>query len=132
MQGTIEHRAEMFESGIFYNKGNFQFEFVPFKNQAQVAPIFGIVIADFNKDGYADLLMAGNYYNREVETTRSDAGIGCFLFGSESGEFQYIHPSQAGLLAYGDVRDILYLHGPKPYVGVVNNHTQMQFFQFSK
>jgi hypothetical protein len=30
--------------------------------------------------------MTGNYYNREVETTGRNAGIGCLLFGSESGE----------------------------------------------
>jgi hypothetical protein len=57
-----------------------------FKNQAQVAPIYGIGMTDFTTNGYADLLMTGNYYNREVETTGRNAGIGCLLFGSESGE----------------------------------------------
>lgn len=44
--------------------------------EAQIAPIYDFVVYDFNNDGKMDLAYGGNYFNREVETTRSQPGIG--------------------------------------------------------
>jgi len=131
MEGGLEHKAQMFESGIFYNKGDGEYEFRAFPRPAQVAPIFGIVMDDLNNDGYPDLLMAGNYYNREIETTRSDAGIGCLLMGQAEGGFEYIHPARSGIVANGDVRDIFLLKGTVPLIGVANNNAAMQFYKLA-
>jgi enediyne biosynthesis protein E4 len=130
MEGGIVHQAQMFESGIFYNQGNGNYEFIPFKGSAQVAPIYGIVMHDFNHDGRPDLLMGGNYYNREIETTRSDAGIGYLLMGQPEGGFKYIHPSHSGIIANGDVRDIFILRGDVPLIGIANNNAAMQFYRY--
>ena len=130
MEGAVEHQAQMFESGIFRNNGSGQFEFEPFISYAQVAPIYGIAVADFNNDGRNDLFLAGNYYNREVETTRSDAGIGCMLLSKEDGSFEYVHPARSGIVANGDVRDVFVLEGmASPVVGVANNNGRLQMYQ---
>ncbi len=129
MEGSLELHARTFASGIFENI-NGEFRFHPFRNEAQIAPVYGIVISDFNGDSKPDLFLAGNYYNREVETTRSDAGIGNLLLSSEGLNFDYVHPSQTGILAYHDVRNALLLNGKSdPILVIANNNGKMQFYQ---
>lgn len=55
---------------------------------AQPAPIFGILPRDWNGDGHMDVFLAGNYYEREVEATRSDAGSGTLSLGNGKGDFE--------------------------------------------
>ena len=124
--------AEMFESGIFVNDGSGQFTFKAFGNAAQVAPVFGIAIEDFNNDGKKDIFVAGNYFNREVETTRSDAGIGCLMLATENGDFKEVHPSKSGIVANKDARDVLLLRSPGvTRVAIINNNDAMQFYRLA-
>lgn len=62
------------------------------------------MIHDFNKDGKMDIAYSGNCYNREIETTRSDAGIGGILLGKGDGTFTPVHSTQTGFNLQGDVR----------------------------
>ena len=103
---ALQYHATEFRSGAWINNGLGKFDFMAFPNEAQIAPIQGIIAKDLNKDGNLDLICAGNYYNREVETTRSDAGIGCVLLGDGTGKFTAMHPTEHGLKLYKDVRDI--------------------------
>ncbi|MDX1477627.1 MAG: CRTAC1 family protein [Saprospiraceae bacterium] len=127
-----QQQAEMFESGIFYQDGKGAFSFMPFPNAVQVAPIYGIVVHDLNGDNVKDLLLAGNYYNREVETTRSDAGVGSILLGNDSGGFDYVHPAKTGVIANGDVRNVVALSGGgRELIVVANNNAPFQFYQLA-
>lgn len=131
MEGAQELNARTFASGIFENIDG-AFEFRPFRNEAQIAPVYGIVVADFNNDAKPDIFMAGNYYNREVETTRSDAGIGNLLLSTEAGslDWNYVHPSRTGVRAYHDVRNVLLLRRKSDVViAIANNNTPMQFYR---
>lgn len=103
---TIIKKVSEFHSGVLLNKTGSKFEFHAFPNEAQIAPINDIAIHDFNKDGLADIIYAGNYYNREVETTRSDAGVGGILINMGSGTFKPVHSMNTGLYLYGDVRKL--------------------------
>ena len=77
-----------------------------------------------NDDGHMDLLLAGNYYKREVETTRSDAGIGCLLLGDGQGKFSAMPAAEAGLELYRDVRALALINGgdKKTLVVAANNN----------
>ncbi|MEW7290160.1 VCBS repeat-containing protein [Aquimarina sp. 2304DJ70-9] len=60
------HQATLFEvhqlaSGYLKNE-NGRFNFIPFKETLQVAPITEMLKHDFNKDGQEEVLMAGNYF----------------------------------------------------------------------
>ncbi len=133
LEGSVEHTAETFQSGIFYNSGGGAFNFVPFDNEVQVSPIHAIVMEDFNNDGFRDLFLAGNYYNREIETTRGDAGVGCILLGDANGGHTLIHPSETGILANRDVRNALILNGgSKKTLVIANNDSPMQFYTPSR
>jgi hypothetical protein len=92
------------------NEGNDQFNFQPFKNQVQQSPINSILQYDFNGDGKKDLMLAGNNYQSEVETTRADAGIGNILLGDGNGAYKYLNHLEFGFLADKDVRDIVLIN----------------------
>ena len=85
---------------------NRHFEMVPFENLAQFSIVNSIIIKDFDKDGFDDLLLAGNFYSSEVEAIRSDAGTGIWLRGDGNGNFKAIPNSLSGLYIDGDVKDI--------------------------
>ncbi len=133
-QGALLHEAKMFESIILLNDGNGGFEIQILPNQAQVSPIFGTVIYDWNNDQINDLFVAGNYYNREVETTRSDAGIGCILFGQNENTFKPVHPIASGIYASNDVRAVKMIKNDQgqPMILIANNNAPMQVFRLSK
>lgn len=90
--------------------------------EAQFSAVQGIVIDDVDGDSNMDIIVAGNYYHREVETTRSDASIGYIFLGNGKGEFETVHPTVAGLELYQDVRDIAMVNhnGTKKLVAAIN------------
>ena len=130
-EGAEFRTANMFESCYIENKGNGKFAFHPLPNEAQISPIFGIAPKDWNNDGHLDLLVAGNFYEREVETTRSDAGIGQLLLGNGKGQFKPVPGDETGLKIYRDVRAIEVLNSNQgyPILLVANNNDQMQVYR---
>lgn len=83
---SIHKTAYEFRSGVLINDGG-KFTFKPLPNICQISVIFGMVVDDFNEDGYPDVLLQGNFYNTEIEVTRHDAGTGVLLLGDGSGNF---------------------------------------------
>lgn len=130
MDGAIKHQVYQFKSLYFENKGDASFVSHDLPNRAQSSPINGILLQDWNDDGHLDILVAGNYYEREVETTRSDAGTGVVLLGDGKGNFNDLPPFETGLRAYFDVRNLLLLNNKaKPLVMVINNNLGIQLYQ---
>ena len=107
-EGAFVKDVTEFHSGIFINEGG-SFAFKPFNNMDQIAPIQDVVVYDVNKDGYKDLIYGGNYYNREVETTRSDAGVGGILLNDGKGNFKHVPSKQTGLKLTQDLRKLRYV-----------------------
>jgi hypothetical protein len=130
MEGAVELEAYEFSSVILRNdgQGNFAIEKLP--AIAQSFPIYGIVARDWNADGIMDLVLVGNYHEREVETTRSDAGIGTVLLGQNDGSFKPLPAYETGIYAYFDARNLLSLENSgKPLLVVVNNNEGAQVYQ---
>ena len=98
---------------------------------AQISSINGIACSDFNADGIKDLVIAGNLYSSEVETTRNDASEGMVLLGKGTGEFIEMPIKSSGFNAGGDVKDVKILNkGKNKLVLVTNNNRSMQAFKF--
>lgn len=130
IESSLHLMATEFRSGIFTNRGNGNFDFDPFTNRAQIAPINSILCDDFDGDGSKDLLMAGNNYPTEVETTRADAGIGTFLKGTVKGSFTFVENRKTRFFADKDVRGMLLLNSPngKRSIFLANNNAKHQLF----
>jgi enediyne biosynthesis protein E4 len=101
--------AYTFQTTVFRNE---QKKFVPvaIPYQAQLNPVYDIVIKDFNGDGKKDIVMAGNFLYAETETGELDAGNGTLLVQKEDGSFAYVLNMQHGYWAQGEVRELKLIH----------------------
>ena len=127
---SLHFKATEFRSGIFINQGDNHYSFKAFSNEAQIAPINSILYEDFDGDQKKDLLMAGNNYMPEVETTRADAGKGIFYKGDANGAFKYIDNNSTGLFTDKDVRKMLLLKSKEgKNIFIANNNSKHQLFR---
>ncbi len=88
---------------LLLNRGN-RFEPHALPTEAQLAPAFAAVAADFDGDGKEDLFLAQNFSRTEVATPRFDAGRGLLLLGDGQGGFTPLTGQRSGIVMYGDQR----------------------------
>jgi hypothetical protein len=132
LKDALHYTATEFRSGIFINDGDGKFTFQPFENHAQQSPVNGIIYEDLDNDGIKDLVLAGNNYMSEIETTRADAGNGVILKGAAKGVFQYLPNKITGFNASKDVRGLLFLNTKSERkVLVINNNEKHSLFKLN-
>ncbi|ADV49773.1 ASPIC/UnbV domain protein [Cellulophaga algicola DSM 14237] len=130
---ALHYTANEFRSGIFRNNGSKGYHFTPLANALQKSPINSMLYEDFNGDGTKDLLLAGNNYQSEVETTRADAGIGSFLSGDGNGHFNPVSNKVSGFFANKDVRSMISVTSKdKKLVLVINNNDKAAIYNIRK
>lgn len=126
---AVVYEIESFESIILMNEGGKLIR-KPLPNEAQIAPVKSSIITDINKDGYNDIIIVGNHYGVEVETSRYDAGFGAVLLGDGQNNFKFISPNKSGFYVPKDSRDIKLLnYKNKPLFIVTNNDAQPSVFE---
>jgi len=105
IENAYHKQAYLFSNVIFINeKGKFTMKKLPV--EAQLSTLNGILVKDFDGDGKKDILLAGNKFEVEVETTPADASVGLFLKGASDGSFISTGPSRSGFFAPYNVKDI--------------------------
>jgi hypothetical protein len=72
--------------------------------EAQMSPVFGACVADFDGDGKEDLFLAQNFFDTQPETPRYDAGRGLVLLGDGKGGFRALPGQESGVKIYGEQR----------------------------
>jgi hypothetical protein len=102
-RSAVRVGATTFDHQIFLNRGN-HFEAHALPNVAQLAPAFGIVVADFDGDGHEDLFLAQNFSPTSLDTPRFDAGVGLLLIGDGRGGFKPLSVRESGIAILGDQR----------------------------
>ncbi|WP_418603494.1 VCBS repeat-containing protein [Hwangdonia sp.] len=106
LEEALHLKASTFASVYLENLGNGQFNTMALPNQAQVSSINDILIDDFNNDGLKDILVAGNMYQSEIETTRNDASYGLLLINNGKNHFKPISALESGIAIKGMVKDL--------------------------
>jgi hypothetical protein len=106
LQGAVLKRTHTFATTLVRNNGDGSFTLVPLPLEAQVAPVYGIFADDFDGDGNADLLLAGNFDGVKPEVGRLSAGYGLFLQGDGTGTFTPRRAAESGFFVRGQARDI--------------------------
>ena len=112
MKEALVLRANNFNSCYLQNNGNGKFSLHPLPSQAQMAPINGMVVDDFNGDGDLDIAVSGNDYGNEVTNGRYDGMNGLVLLGDGTGKFSSQTILQAGLFISGDAKALVKMKGP--------------------
>jgi hypothetical protein len=116
------------ESACFLSGTDGRYQAAPLPVKAQFAPVFGLVVQDFNGDGNLDILLAGNNRSVEVETGPLDAGMGQLLLGDGRGGFQC---AVSSFLAPGEVRDMKTLRkgDGRNWILVANSHGSLEVWE---
>lgn len=95
--------ARTLASMVFINKGG-RFEARELPREAQLAPVFGICVADFDGDGCEDAFLSQNFFALPWEQPRLDAGRSLLLRGDGRGRFTALSARESGLEVYGEQR----------------------------
>jgi hypothetical protein len=135
LEGIIPHAklaqadsvaATWLSTTLFVNLGNLKFEGHALPDEAQLAPVYAISVADVNKDGVKDILLGGNLHGVKPEFGRYDASYGTVLLGQKNATYQALLPRQSGMQLKGEIRDFMWL-GNK--LLVFANKQPVQYFQ---
>lgn len=132
MKDALVLKANWMRSSYIENKGNGLFEIKELPIQAQFAPFFGMVTADFDQDGNLDVLAAGNDYATELTVGRLDALNGLLLKGDGKGNFAAILPENSGYCVAGDAKSLVRLTSAKgePIFVASQNRNNLRFFSY--
>jgi hypothetical protein len=112
LQGARVLQANNFHSIYLENLGHGHFRMRPLPAEAQMAPLYGMVVDDFNGDGNLDVAVSGNDYGNEVTNGRYDALNGLVLLGDGKGNFSPQTIAGSGLFIPGDGKALVQLGGP--------------------
>jgi enediyne biosynthesis protein E4 len=76
-------------------------------DEAQLGPVFGMAVADFDGDGTRDVYCAQGFFGHHFGMPREDAGEGVFLLGRGNGSFTAISSAECGVRLLGEQRSVL-------------------------
>lgn len=99
-------KSENFKSSYIENLGDGKFIITPLPIEAQMAPVFGMLSEDFDKDGNLDVLLVGNSDATEVAIGNYDAFEGLFLAGNGKGNFLPKSSSETGFYIDSDAKGL--------------------------
>ena len=130
LEKALHLEANTFASVYIENLGEGKFKVSPLPMKAQISSINDFVLDDFNGDSRMDILVAGNLYDAEVETTRADAGYGLLLLGDGHGAFSPIEKKQSGFYTPYDVKSLNTINiDDRKLILVGCNNGKMQVFE---
>ncbi len=113
LKGAYTVEANNFASCYLQNDGNGKFTIKPLPPLAQMAPLNGMQVGDFNVDGNLDVALLGNDYGNEVSAGRYDAMNGLVLLGNGDGNFTTQTILQSGFYVPGDAKALVALRNGK-------------------
>jgi enediyne biosynthesis protein E4 len=106
-----------------------RYRVVPLPPEAQMAPMYGIAVGDFDADQRQDVLCGGNFLGAKPEFGFADADYGLFLKGDGKGNFVAQRSAATGLFFEGEVRDIQpFWNGPRVVFAVARNNAPISFW----
>lgn len=98
--------ANYLQSAFIENKGDGTFTVHALPTPAQLAPIFGMVADDVDRDGNLDVMLVGNDFSGEVSMGRYDALNGLWLKGDGKGGFSAQHIATSGFYVPGNAKGL--------------------------
>lgn len=105
INNALHLKAYLFSSIILINdKGTLRAKRLPV--EAQFSTVNGIYVDDFNHDGIKDILIAGNKFDVEVETTAADASPGILMLGKYDFNYRCLKPLESGFNVPYNVKDL--------------------------
>jgi len=107
--GALQLSANNFHTCWIENKGNMEFALHQLPSQTQWAPVYGIVLNDFNADGNIDIALNGNEFSMAPYLGKYDAFNGLILQGDGKGNFMPLSILQSGFYVPGNGKALVQL-----------------------
>jgi hypothetical protein len=128
IKNAMHYSARTFSSAILINdQGKFTARKLPV--EAQLSTVNAIIVEDFDGDGVKDMLLAGNKFDVEVETTPADASPGLFMKGLGNLNFKPMKSFESGFFVPYNVKDVQVIRSKdNAYVLVSVNNEGLRVF----
>jgi hypothetical protein len=129
---SIHLKSYGFSSIIMINENG---KFTPKKLpvHAQFSILNSLVVRDLNDDGIKDLIIGGNKFDVEVETTPADASTGFVLLGKGNFEYTVQMPYESGFFIPHNVKDIQLIENQEGWSVLVSaNNDSLRIFEKRK
>ena len=97
----------LLDTGLGYNNAGGKFQLHALPIMAQIAPLYAIVVDDFNNDGNLDVAINGNDFGTETGNGRHDALNGLLMLGDGKGNFSPQSILQSGLFIPGNGKALI-------------------------
>lgn len=131
LENAVVNKVYNLKTSLLINNGDGTFDIKGLPIEAQYAPIYGLLVEDFNQDGNLDILMGGNLYNVKPEVGRYDASYGLYLEGDGNNNFKKVSSQKSGFFSKGQIRDMLTINaGRKKLIIITKNNDQMQVLEY--
>ena len=129
LDASLHYETNTFATSFIENLGGGKFKITQLPVESQFSSVNDMIIEDLNADGNLDILLVGNLYVSEIETTRNDAGKGLVLLGDGKNNFSPLTNQESGFFARGDAKKVKIVHvDNKKIVLVGNNNDYVQLF----
>lgn len=117
--------ANYFANAVLLNDGKLNFSVSALPWQAQLSPYRTALAIDANGDNLPDILIAGNYYDNNIQMGRYDADFGSILVNKGQGNFEAENIN--GLQIKGQVRHLknIMINGKEAFILARNNDSTM-------
>ncbi len=121
--------ANYFANTIFINNGRMNYTAVAMPWQAQLSSLKDAVIINANNDALPDILIAGNFYENNIQMGRYDASYGNVLINKGNAQFTCVPLN--GMPVKGQVRHIqpIMVGGKPNWLLVRNNDSSLLLHQ---
>jgi len=104
LRESVKWQVTESRSMIFVNQGRDGFTGRPLPWQQQLSPLKTALPFDVDQDGDLDIVLAGNYYENNIQLGRNDADFGSFLINDGGGRLRYM--SIPGVTLKGQIRKL--------------------------
>jgi enediyne biosynthesis protein E4 len=130
LKSSLVYAANNFQHGFMRNDGDGQFKFSPLPKVTQFSLINDFLVDDYNEDGNADVLLAGNFYPINIQMGQYDASYGYLLFGDGRGNFKPEVQRKSGFVVRGETRRLRKLRtNNENLILAVRNNSSIEFFK---
>jgi hypothetical protein len=103
------YSATELRSGVFMSQPDGTYRFEPLPRIAQISPMQGVVAADLDGGGHADIYEVQNSFAPIPAVGRFDGGLSQLLLGDGHGNFRAVPPVESGLVVPGDAKALVLL-----------------------
>ncbi len=128
IEQALHREAYLFSSVMLINEGG-TLNLMKLPVETQLSTVNCIAVEDFDKDGKKDILLAGNKFDVEVETTAADASPGVFLKGTGGLGFKSLIPMESGFFVPYNVKDMQLIKIKDEWTAIVSvNNEGLRMF----